>query len=163
MLEIGARSNDLPERFLLLLADHYQRANSLWTRLKGLLFYPLLVVIVSLGLTLILSIVFTHFLTLFSDQFGQSSPLLLLTLWAPPITLGIMTGLGLVILSRPSWRAKLRWRLPAFREASLAQLASALALMLKNGAPLPQALSLAEALDENTAASRTLSQWREQV
>src|SRR4051812_14162072 len=31
MVEIGARSNDLPG-VLILLADHYQRANTLWTR-----------------------------------------------------------------------------------------------------------------------------------
>src|SRR5262245_45307808 len=35
MVEVGARSNDLPG-VLTLLADHYHRANALWTRLKGL-------------------------------------------------------------------------------------------------------------------------------
>ena len=33
MVEIGARSNDLPG-VLTLLADHYERANALWNRLK---------------------------------------------------------------------------------------------------------------------------------
>ena len=32
MLELGARSNDLPG-VLTLLADHYYRANALWSRL----------------------------------------------------------------------------------------------------------------------------------
>src|SRR5256885_3058923 len=35
MMKIGARSNDLPA-MLTLLADYYQRANALLTRLKGL-------------------------------------------------------------------------------------------------------------------------------
>ena len=42
MLEIGARSHDLPG-VLTLLADHYQRSNAIWTRLKGLMVYPALV------------------------------------------------------------------------------------------------------------------------
>ena len=46
MVEIGARSNDLPG-VLTLLADHYHAANALWTRLKGLMVYPLLVLLVS--------------------------------------------------------------------------------------------------------------------
>src|SRR5438067_12572581 len=52
MLEVGVRSQDLPG-VLTMLADHYNRTNAIWTRLKGLLVYPLLVVIVSLGLTLL--------------------------------------------------------------------------------------------------------------
>ena len=46
MVEIGARSNDLPG-ILTMLADHYHRANSLWTRLKGLLLYPVIVIVLS--------------------------------------------------------------------------------------------------------------------
>src|SRR5437667_6034089 len=61
MVEIGARSNDLPG-VLTLLADHYHRANALWTRLKGLMVYPLIVVVVSLALTLLLSLAFSKFL-----------------------------------------------------------------------------------------------------
>jgi type II secretory pathway component PulF len=69
MLELGARSNDLPG-VLTLLADHNQRANALWTRLKGLLVYPLLVIGVSLGLTLLLSVTFSRLLTDFFQTPG---------------------------------------------------------------------------------------------
>src|SRR6188768_222085 len=62
MLEVGVRSNDLPG-ILMLLADHYHRVNALWTRLKGLMVYPLLVVLVSLALTVMLAIVFGRFLS----------------------------------------------------------------------------------------------------
>src|SRR5581483_4491224 len=40
MVELGARSNDLPG-VLTLLADYYHRTNALWSRLKGLMVYPL--------------------------------------------------------------------------------------------------------------------------
>jgi type II secretory pathway component PulF len=161
MLEIGARSNDLPG-VLTLLADHYHRANALWTRLKGLMVYPLIVVLLSFALTLVLSLVLRHFLTNVFDQLATPTALLV-SLWLPPLILGILALIGILALSVPRWRARLRWRLPAFREASLAQLASALALMLKNGTTLPEALSLAEALESNTPAGEALAQWRQAV
>jgi type II secretory pathway component PulF len=39
MLNVGVASNDLPG-VLTLVADYYERANSIWTRLKGLMVYP---------------------------------------------------------------------------------------------------------------------------
>jgi type II secretory pathway component PulF len=71
--------------------------------------------------------------------------------------------LVVVVLAVPSWRARLRWRLPAFREASLAHLASAIALMLRNHTTLAEALALAQALEATTPAGKTLSEWRRQV
>jgi type II secretory pathway component PulF len=162
MLEIGARSNDLPG-VLTLLADHYHRANALWTRLKGLMVYPLIVIFVSLGLTLMVSLSFSHFMARFFDQIVARPPINIPTVWMPPIVLALMALLGLVAVFTPSWRARLRWRLPAFREASLAELASAMALMLKNGTTLPEALALAEALESGTPAAKALAHWRQLV
>lgn len=70
MVEIGTRSDDLPG-MLTLVADHYQRSHALWTRLKGLMVYPLIVLALSLALTLALSLLCHHFLASFADQFGQ--------------------------------------------------------------------------------------------
>jgi type II secretory pathway component PulF len=162
MLEIGARSNDLPG-VLILLADHYHRANALWTRLKGLMIYPLIVILVSLGLTVMVSLCFNHFMTRFFDQIVFRPPISIPTVWMPPIVLALVALLGLAAVFTPSWRARLRWRLPAFREASLAQLASAMALMLKNGTPLPEALALAESLESGTPAAKALAHWRQLV
>jgi len=159
MLEAGARSNDLPG-VLTLLADHYHRANALWTRLKGLMVYPLLVLLVSLGLTLLVSLTFSNFMSRFYDQTAPSSALTLASVWMPPVVLSLAAVLGLGAIFIPSWRARLRWRLPAFREASLAQLASAIALMLKNGTSLAEALALAEALESTTPAGKSLAHWR---
>src|SRR6267143_1566742 len=74
MVEIGARSNDLPG-MLTLLADHYHRANALWTRLKGLMVYPMIVIVVSLGLTLLVSLTFSRIMPNLFDQFPSRSTL----------------------------------------------------------------------------------------
>jgi type II secretory pathway component PulF len=50
--------------------------------------------------------------------------------------------------------------LPGFHEASLAQLASAISLMLKKGTPLPQAIAMAETLESSTPAAAQLAEWR---
>src|SRR5664279_1997730 len=158
MVQIGARSNDLPG-VLTLLADHYHRANALWTRLKGLLVYPLIVILVSLGLTLLISLNFSRFLSQFGTELAPQPILTVPSIWMPPIVLTLVALLGVAAVCIPSWRARLRWRLPAFREASLAQLASAMALMLKNGTTLPEALALAEALESGTPAAKALAHW----
>jgi type II secretory pathway component PulF len=163
MLELGARSNDLPG-VLTLLADHYHCANALWIRLKGLMVYPLLVIVVSLGVTVLISLNINRFTKEFYAGSGiQPASHGVAVLWAPPIALALMALAGLAAMSIPSWRARLRWRLPAFREASLAQFASAMSLMLKNGTTLPEALSLAEALESGTPAATVLARWRQLV
>jgi type II secretory pathway component PulF len=60
-------------------------------------------------------------------------------------------------------RQKLRWKLPAFKEASLAQVASAISLMLKNGIPLGDALAFAEQLEAGTSAEKEIGQWRQRL
>jgi type II secretory pathway component PulF len=162
MVEIGARSNDLPG-VLTLLADHYNRSNALWTRLKGLMVYPFIVIFVSLGLTLLISVTFGRFTSQFFEQVAPLPFLVIPMMWMPPLVLVLAALLGLGAVFIPSWRARLRWRLPAFREASLAQLASAMALMLKNGTTLPEALALAQALESATPAGKALAHWRQLV
>jgi len=162
MVEMGAHTNDLPG-VLTLLADHYQRANALWSRLKGLMVYPLLVILVSLGLTLLLSLTCGRFLSLSMQPFGTQPALLMVGLWMPPVLLGVLALAVILALTVPHTRAWLRWRMPAFREASLAELASGLALMLRNGTTLAEALALAETLESGTPADRVLSQWRSLV
>ncbi|HSU57628.1 MAG TPA: type II secretion system F family protein [Candidatus Dormibacteraeota bacterium] len=166
MVLLGARSNDLPG-VLTLLADYYHRANTLWTRLKGLMVYPVLVVSVSLGLTLMLSLLVSHFLAEFLAQMAQGirpgPGVLLAAVWLPPLVLTLLVLAGLASFSIRSWRGRLRWKLPAFREASLAQLASAMALMLKNGTTLSDSLAMAESLEADTPAAPVLRQWRSQL
>src|SRR5208337_3203684 len=58
MLEVGAQANDMPA-VLTLLADHYRRCEVLWTRLKGLMVYPAIVLFGALLLSSFLSFVLT--------------------------------------------------------------------------------------------------------
>jgi type IV pilus assembly protein PilC len=166
LLQIGVRGNDLPA-MLTLIADYYHRINALWTRLKGLLVYPLLVILVSLGVTLAMSIIFTRFLGGFFEQFGASGRLAstaaVACVWLPPFTLMLLAVGTIWVVSRASLRGRLRWRLPAFHEASLARLASALSLLLRNGISLSEALSLSETLEQGTPAAAVLGEWRAQV
>jgi len=164
MLALGAQSNDLPG-MLTLVADHYQKSHALWARLKGLLVYPAIVLLVSLGLTTILSIACSHFMSGVSGDFIPQAPALLaLSVWLPPVALAMLVVAALVLVAIPKSRGWLRWHVPAFREASLAQLASALALMLKNGTTLPEALALAEGLEGTSSTGKaTIAYWRSLV
>ena len=161
LVTIGAQTNDLPG-VLTLLADHYHRANALWTRLKGLMVYPLLVLTVALGLTFLLSLVFSHFLSHFFDQFAMPA-MLVASMWVPPIVLALLVVAVAFSFSSPGIRARLRWRLPAFREANLARLASAMAMMLRKGTPLSDALAMAQAMEAPSPASEALARWRNAV
>ncbi|HXP59656.1 MAG TPA: type II secretion system F family protein [Dongiaceae bacterium] len=166
MVEAGVRSNDLPG-VLTLLADHYHRTNAIWTRLTGLLVYPAIVILVSLGLTTVLSVMFSRFIGQFFNNLGALPPSgagsLLAVVFMPPILLALAAGAGIAAFCVEKWRARLRWRLPAFREASLAQLASAIALALRQGTPLAEALALAETLEAGTPAHQVLARWRSLV
>jgi type II secretory pathway component PulF len=165
MLEIGAQTNDLPA-VLTLLADHYQRRQVIWTRLKGLMVYPTIVLFAAFLLSCFLSCLLV---TLMHSTFEQSlmqwiaEPRILVGIWLAPVLLGAAAvGLLIAVTSAKARRA-LRWRLPAFKEASLAQTASALALMLKSGVPLDQALGLVEQLERGTPAEKELAGWRQRL
>lgn len=159
MVQAGAAGNDLPG-VLTLLADHYERANLLWTRLKGLLVYPVLVVAVSLGLTVLVSSVFSRFLAHMMQQYSLTPPVAAAVLWMPPLVLAVLVLIGLAVATSARWRGALRWRLPGFHEASLAQLASAISLMLKKRTPLSQAIAMGESLESSTPAAAQLAEWR---
>jgi type II secretory pathway component PulF len=84
-------------------------------------------------------------------------------LWASPLMIGLMLLAAIVALSVPSFRRGLRWRLPTFREASLAQVASAMSLMLKNGVPLGDALTFVQQLEYGTPAAGEIADWRQRL
>jgi type II secretory pathway component PulF len=165
MLEVGAQANDIPA-VLTLLADHYQRRQLIWTRLKGLMVYPTIVLFAALLLSCFLSFMLS---TLIHSTFDSAFigwariPRVLVGIWCAPLLLGLATVLCLVAVTAPRVRRALRWRLPAFKEASLAQVASALALMLKSGVPLDKSLGLVEQLERGTPAEIELVRWRQRL
>jgi type II secretory pathway component PulF len=161
MVRVGLQSDDLPG-VLLMLADYYQRVDGTWTRLKGLMVYPLMV----LSAAFLLSC----FLTLAGDKMMKSSfPVLtnaplpkvvVVNFWAPPIFLGLALTLTLLFAVVPSCRRKLRWWLPAFKEAKLAQVAGAMGLMLKTGGNLGDALGIVRQMEHGTVAGDELADWQ---
>ena len=161
LLTIGARSNDLPG-VLTLAADHYARTHSVWTRLKGLLVYPLIVLIASLALSIALACIYTTVVDSFASESlfpGRASPVSQVSLWFTPALLAMVVAGVLLALAVPVWRDALRGRLPGFREARLAQLASSLALLLQRGGTLPDALNLLAKLENGSAAGVELNRW----
>jgi general secretion pathway protein F len=165
MLEVGAQANDLPA-VLIMLADHYQRRHLIWTRLKGLMVYPTIVLFAALLLSCFLSFMLSTVLHSSFDSIfvgWPGTPGALIGVWCAPFLLGLATVMCLVAVTAPRVRRALRWRLPAFREASLAQVASALALMLKNGVSLDKSLALVEQLERGTPAEIELVRWRQRL
>jgi type II secretory pathway component PulF len=53
MVRVGAKSNNLPA-LLTLLADHYQKTSFPLDALKGLMIYPVLVLLTALALSILL-------------------------------------------------------------------------------------------------------------
>ena len=160
MIEAGVAANDLPG-MLILLGDHYQRANLLWTRLKGLLVYPVLVLVAAFQLSAFITFLVLTLLAGLEENwmFQRIPPGLVLGLWTPPIFLGFMVILTAVFLSVPGIRRRLRWRLPAFHDASLAGVAGAMSLMLRQGGNLGDSLKLARQLEGGTRAGTELGEW----
>jgi type II secretory pathway component PulF len=84
-------------------------------------------------------------------------------IWVFPVLLGLLFLLAAAIVFQPALRGKFLWRLPAFKEATVSRIASSLALLLKNGVNLPDAVSLVEQLETRTAAVADLQQWQKKL
>ncbi|HEX3798680.1 MAG TPA: type II secretion system F family protein [Verrucomicrobiae bacterium] len=164
MVKVGVDGNDLPG-MLLMLADYYQRVDSTWTRLKGLMVYPFIVLVTSFGLSCFFTYFAYHLIDSgFSGMMGvPTPPRIFIGMWIPPMVIGTLLLAAIIMISVPMWRRKLRWRLPGFKEAKLAQVATAMGLMLKNGGNLGDALGLVEQMERNTIASGELARWHAQL
>ncbi|MDB6021019.1 MAG: Type secretion system protein [Pedosphaera sp.] len=161
MVQVGLEGNDLPA-VLLMLADYYQRVDSVWTRLKGLMVYPLLVLCLAFVLSCFLTFATTQIIgSGFAEIMGFALPAgVMVNIWAPPILIGALLLIVVLIFSVPGLRRSLRWRVPAFKEAKLAQVASAMGLMLKSGGNLGDSLGLLQQMEKGTIASAELAQWQ---
>jgi type II secretory pathway component PulF len=171
MLQAGARGQDLPG-LLTLLADYYENANLVWTRLKGLMVYPAIVLTLSAGFSIWIAVLFgkvSSMLTLDGTLVSsivrpsRAAPALAPLspfLWAPAVLLTAIALPALAVAVLPGWRRELQWRLPAFREASLARVASTLAILLKAGCSLGEALGLLERMESGTRAAVELGRWK---
>ena len=171
MLELGAHSNDLPA-LLTLLANYYQKLHLTWVRLKGLIFYPVLVLLFSFVVSVMIAMIFTRFGRDTFQTFGEAgmrtpdsqvSMYLHLGLWFPVILTGVIALALFLILGVRSWRESISWKVAGFKEARLANLASSLALLLRNGSTLNQAIGLVQQLEAESPAGPELIRWQQRV
>jgi type II secretory pathway component PulF len=167
MLQAGARNNDLPA-VLNIVADYYQRAHLVWTRLKGLMVYPAIVLLAALGLSLFLTFLVAGLIREIPDLAdgitdGQGLAGVSARLWAPVTALALVAGALLVFLAVPGLRRAWRWYLPGFKQAAISQVASMLALLLKGGSHLNDALGLVGQMEKGTPAGAEIARWQEQL
>jgi len=173
MMQIGARSNDLPG-VLTLLADYYHSANATWTRLKGLMVYPVIVLVLSTVLSFWIATLFARIFSglgmgagwsatglggLPMSGAGQAHLNFESHLWLPPLILVALTAVAFLAVSVPSLRRDLLWRVPAFKEASLSRFASAMAILLKSGCALGDALALLGQMERGSRAGSEVTRW----
>lgn len=165
MLKVGVKSNDLPG-MLLTLGDYYARVHALWTRLTGLLVYPFIVLLAATAISLFIAIKFSAFLREFVAQgvgpVAMSTHLdgALFAVWAPTIMFIVVLLGSLAAMFFAPFRSALRWKLPAFREASIARVSAAMSAMLKGGCTLDESLTLVRNLENDGAVSRELARWQ---
>lgn len=163
MLIVGARSNNLPA-ILTLLADYYHRRNLIWTRLKGLMVYPAIVLAGSFLLSCFLAILLGKMNTFVAvDFFGRPMPNATVAVWFTPVLLAIVIGIACVLALIPSIRRQWRWRITAFRESALAQTAASLSIMLKSGVSVDESLELLQQMEGDTAAGAEFAHWRQRL
>lgn len=173
MILVGVKGGDLPGA-LTMLADYFQNQNNVWTRLKSMMTYPLIVLFVAFLISLLLAFAWNCVIgPNFKEMFGGSGlPMPAATLfafatlksiWAFPLAIGILFLLMASVVFLPTMRGKFLWRLPAFKEATVSRIASSLTLLLKNGVPLPDAIGLVSQLENSPAAIADLEQWRKRL
>src|SRR5271170_6597675 len=100
MILVGVKSGDLPGA-LTMLADYFQRQNNVWTRLKSMMTYPLIVMLVAFLISFMLAFVWNCVIGPgFKEVFGGMGMRLptatlfafatLQAIWAFPMVLGIL-------------------------------------------------------------------------
>lgn len=173
MIVVGVKGSDLPGA-LTMLADYFQRQNQVWTRLRSMMTYPLIVMFVALLISLVIAVAWNcvigpAFKEIFSGMgivmpgatiFALST---LQTIWIFPVGICLCFLAMLALFFLPAVRGKFLWRLPAFKEATVSRIASAISLLLKNGVSLPDAVSLTEQLETSPAAAADLQRWRKNL
>ncbi len=164
MMQIGIESGDLPS-MLTLLADYYQNANSLWVRLKGLMVYPVFVLIAGLLLSWLLFFLGSALFNIAEfDVLSRNAPRVASSnlLFLPVLLMALVICLVAVWVT-PGFRTRLRWRLPGFKEAALSQFALAMEMMLRRGTDLGQAVGLMRQLERGSPVGKDLERWQSRL
>ncbi len=162
LTQAAAAGGDLPG-VLILLADYYDRLAGITSRLKGLMVYPMIVLLASLGVSILISVIYRSLiLGLFDDVISipQSGMLFFYGgVWLPTAVLGALAAFLIFMMAAPRTRNWARWKIPGFREASLAQTAGAASLLLKSGTTLDGTLGLLRNAEGRSPAGQEMNRW----
>ena len=170
MIQVGVKSGDLPGA-LTMVADYFQRQHAIWSRLRSILTYPLIVMFMAFLVSLLLAFIFSRVIGPgFREVFagigmrlpsGTSLALQVFqAVWIFPAFIGMALLLMILVVVQPTLRGKLLWHLPAFKEARLSRIAASLELLLRSGVNLPDSIALTEQLETNPAAASDLRKWQ---
>lgn len=160
LVQAGVRSGDLPGA-LVLAADHYAALNTTWRRAKALLLYPAVVIVLGLTLSVLLWCMYSMADNSITELLGESSQARTQVALTFVPALFALAAIGAVAVAAvPAIRNQLVWLLPGFREARTANFASASALLLQHGCPLPETLALMQELEKGSPAEKDLARWR---
>ncbi len=171
LIELGARTGRLDE-MLILLADHYHRSSLLWNRFRGLMVYPLVVLLTACCVSTFLAYSFTNLYSAFTsglgDYYGPNSPLMDPSLYkiliiVSPLTFAAMLTIVFSVLLVPPLREAAGWRFPGWREAHLAQTSAACSVLIKSGLSLGETIKLMNDLEPYTQARSDLTQWHQRL
>lgn len=163
LAQAGVAGGDLPGT-LNLLADYYDRTATTMTRLKGLMVYPMIVLVGALAVSILIAFVYHVLVTsVMADTdlfvFTQKRGALLTGVWLTSGALAALAVGWLCLILVPALKRWTRWMLPGFRETSLAQFAATAALLLRSGTPLQTALGILQKAEGRSPAGRELARW----
>lgn len=178
MLRAGARGQDLPQ-MLTLLADYYYQQHNLWSRLKGLMIYPAIVLAGCLCLSGLCGLVFSNLVNqevggmtvAYRDMLeGASLPSLTrfilshsgmvsLALWIPAFVLALAFAAVLLMFCVPPVRRWTRFYVPVVRDTAFAQFAATMSLMLHGGCPLRDTVAFLGQVESGNRLGREMGLW----
>jgi type IV pilus assembly protein PilC len=157
-----------------MLADYFQRQNQVWSRLKSMMTYPLIVLVVALLISVLISSAWVwaigpSFKEIFSGM-GIRLPAFTLfvfatldSIWAFPAVIFLILLAVLSVLFVQPIREKVMWRLPAFKETIISRIASSIHLLVSHGVALPEAIGLTEQLETTPQAAADLQNWKSRL
>jgi len=174
-LQAGAKANDLPT-VLNTLAAHYSRIHAIWERVRGILVYPAIVMLIACAISVGVGLFITNMIFLFAQDYPthgwfnlhdhpaySSRAGMLFEIWMPTAALTAITVTAFLLMWWPPTRARLNWRLPALRDVQLANFASSMSLLLSGGITLPDSLKLMGANHSTDPLGPELDQWHRRL
>ena len=155
MVAAGVRSGDLPAA-LVFVADHYSGTAHLERRVRALFFYPAIVFLIGIVVSVMVSSVAATLEREFVATMSYSTGMV-------PVVLSSVMVLALVGLSIPRVRNWVQWKMPGVREGRAAQISSSAAMLLRQGVPLPETVRLIRELEGQSPVSQDLELWEKQL